>query len=262
MFNRKFFISLTICVLAVTSVVNSQKKYLSKIGELSLENYQQREQASKARLNLLSKIPSFGFSNLLADLAALEFMGYLGNDEERLQTGYSLLPEFLEIIVNHDPRFTEAQFMISPMVSLKAGTPEETVSLLNKSLSKLSPIINSDDRDKLHKPNYLWIYKAIDEILFLGDTKSARKSYQKAAEWSQLLGDSTRENSALQSIKFLEQDPDSKTVQVGAWFTVWTGTSDKEIRTLAKQNIERLGGRLEITEDGRVYAHPPKENNS
>ena len=262
MIDLKLFISAITSTIAVTAIISSQQHNLSNYSQLQNDSYEQASEAERVRLNLISKIPSFGYDNLLADWSVLQFLQYLGNYEAREKTGFALLPKFLEIIVEKDPLFTEAQFMISPMVSLKAGKPEETVSLLNKSLAKLSPIIYGEDNDKIHKPNFLWIYKAIDEILFLGDTKLAQQSYTKAAEWSKLLGDSTRANSALQAVKFLNDDPNSKVVQVGAWFTVWTSTSDAEIRLLAQRNIERLGGKLEIHEDGRVFAHPPQEKES
>ncbi|MEL6496138.1 MAG: hypothetical protein AAFQ41_13605, partial [Cyanobacteria bacterium J06623_7] len=86
------------------------------------------------------------------------------------------------------------------------------------------------------------------------------ESLRTASRWSALIGDKTREESTLKTANFLAQDPNSTTVQVGAWYTVWVGAPDIETRNMAQQNIERLGGRLEITEDGRAIAYPPQEN--
>ena len=247
----------------IAGIIQSQKSYLAKLDKIKdISTYQTEAKAELAQLNLLIKTPAFGFDNLISDYAFLKFINYFGNEDARLQIGYSLTSKYLETIIAKDPMHTEAQFIISPMVTLKEGNPQKTISLLEKSLTKLSPIINSEDRDKLYKPNFLWVYKGIDELLFLNDAKAATESYLKAAEWSSILGDDTRAESTSQMAEYLAKDPDNKTVQVGAWFNVWNSAPDAETKNLAQQNIERLGGRLEITDDGRAIAYPPKEENS
>ena len=259
----KTCVAVIVGIGCIAGVIQSQKSYLAKLDTAKdINTYKAEAEAELAQLNLLIKTPAFGFDNLTSDYAILRFVNYFGNEDARQQIGYGLTSKYLETIIAKDPMHTEAQFIVSPMITLKEGNPQKTVTLLEKSLTKLSPIINSEDRDKLYKPNFLWIYKAIDELLFLDDAKAARDSYLKAAEWSHILGDNTRAESTSQMAEYLDKDPDNKTVQVGAWFNVWNSAPDAETKNLAKQNIERLGGRLEITDDGRALAYPPKENNS
>lgn len=248
------------CISSITLLQKSKLKDLD-IAK-SIDTYRAEEQAELAKLNLFIKAPSLGFDNLISSYTMLKFINYFGDEEARQQIGYDLNSKYLETIVEKDPMFTKAQFIISPMVTLKQGNPEETVALLDKSLSKLSPIIHSQDSDKIYKPNFLWVQKAIDELLFLGDAEAATESYKMAAEWSSILGDTTREKSARQTVEFLSKNPNSKQVQVGAWFSVWVGAPDEETREIARANIESLGGELKIYDDGRVQAIPPQENNS
>jgi len=244
-----------IMILGIGGItIQMQKSDLNKITETKLdyESYINSASVEQANLNILAAMPSFGFENLIADWTVLRFLQYFGHKEARQATDYSLSTDFFKTVVKHDPNFTSAYFRLAPAVTLKAARPEETVSIIEEGLSQISP--------ERYRANYLWVYKAIDELLFLGDTQAAIKSFQTAAEWSSIINDTPREQSAKRTAQFLANDPKSKTVQVAAWFSVWTGAPDIETRNLAQQNIERLGGRLEITEDGRVIAYPPQED--
>ena len=258
----KIFTTGVFCIACASGIIYSQKKSLAKLDTAkNIDIYRAESNAESARLSFFTKASAFGFNNLIADYAYLNFINYFGDNEAREQIGFGLTSKYLETIIAKDPMHTEAQFIISPAVTLKQGDPEETVTLLDRSLTKLEPIINSEDRDKLYKPNFLWVYKGIDELLFLGDARAAEKSYRKAAEWSQILGDDTRAKSTSQMADYLAKDPDNRTVQVGAWFSVWNSAPDIETRNMAQQNIERLGGRLEI-KNGRATAYPPQEDRS
>ena len=50
-------------------------------------------------------------------------------------------------------------------------------------------VLTNIDPNKSSYASYLWTYKAVDEILFLGDTKAAEKSYRMAANWASKRGD-------------------------------------------------------------------------
>ncbi|MEL6437742.1 MAG: hypothetical protein AAFQ80_00605 [Cyanobacteria bacterium J06621_8] len=251
--NKAHVFLLLFAIINVLTIINLQKRSLNQISSNTsdIEDYTKKYQIEKANLELLEKIPAFGFDNLVANWTMFKFLQYFGDSEARKITDYSLSSKYFSILVDRDPNFTRAYFRIAPAVTLKAGHPEETIRILEKGLSQISPA--------RYRANYLWVYKAVDELLFLGDTEGAIKSFETAAEWSSIIKDTPREKSARRTAKFLQQDPDSKTVQVGAWFSVWVGAPDTETRNLAQRKIERLGGRLEITEDGRVTAYPPQE---
>ena len=240
------------CLVSITNLQSSEVEKLKSSGNTS--DYFNESVKEKLQLEFLAKSPSFGFDNLIANLTILKFFQYFGDGEARKETGYSLSPNYLEAIVKKDPRFVQSYFVISPASSMFAGTPTKTVELMEQGLEHLSPDIP--------KSYFIWIYKGIDEILYLGDLKKAQKSYETAAEWAKMAGDERTAQSASDTAKFLSTNPDATQAQVGAWFMLWVNNKDQQIRQLAQRKIEELGGTLEVYPDGRVVAKPPKPANS
>ncbi len=240
------------CLISITNLQSAQVEQLKSSGNTS--DYFNENLQENLQLEFLSKSPSFGFDNLIANLTILKFFQYFGDGEARKATDYSLSSSYLEAIVNKDPRFVQSYFVISPASSMFGGTPEKTVELMEKGLENLSPDIP--------KSHFIWIYKGIDEILYLGDLKKAQKSYETAAEWARIAGDERTAQSASDTAKFLSTNPDARQAQVGAWFMLWVNNNDQQIRQLAQRKIEELGGTLEVYPDGRVVAVPPKPSNS
>jgi len=187
---------------------------------------------------------------MLANWSMLQFIQYYGDVDARRETGYGLSPDFMEIVTKNDPKFVRAYLMMSVASSLNAGKPERTIEIMNKGLSKLTPDVTD--------AYFIWLYKGVDELLFLGDIPAAKKSYQMAADWAKIAGNKFIEKSARGTVKFLETNPDSRAPRVGAWMLVWINSQDEETRRLAKENIEKLGGKLVIN-NNQVMAIPPKD---
>lgn len=241
-----------LCSFGIIKLQSLQLKQLSQTN-LNQESYLSQEKSEAVQLSFFKKMPSFGFDNLIADWTMLKFLQYFGDSEARKQTGYSLSPDFLEVIVERDPLFARAYLIISPASSLFAGRPERTIELMEKGLEKLSPDIPD--------AHYVWLYKGTDEILFIGDLKKAQKSYEMSADWAKTAGDKKIFHSSNETVEFLATKPDISTAQVSAWFMVWVSNKDQTTRELAKTNIEKLGGELKIYLGGRVEAIPPKMTN-
>jgi hypothetical protein len=215
-------------------------------------NFERKEKATKIQLDLLKKMPSFGFKNLFADWATLQFLQYFGDGDARKETGYSLSPDYLDIIVQNDPKFIRAYLMISPASSMFAGLPQRTIAAMSKGLEQLSPDVPDS--------YYVWLYKGVDEVLFIADTERAKHSYQMAAEWANIAGNETIAQAANDTVNFLATNPDSTDAQISSWFMVFVNSRDNYTRNLARNNIERLGGELQIKPDGRVSVKLPKNN--
>jgi len=215
-------------------------------------DYQREELREEVRVNLLKNIPAFGFENLLANWAMLQFIQYYGDGEAREVTGYRLSPNYLEAIVNNDPRFSRAYLIISPASSINAGRPDLTIGAMNRGLKHLGPDIPD--------AYYVWLYKGIDELLFLGDIPEAKKSYTMAGDWAAQAGNDFIASTTKDTVKFLDSNPDSRTAQVGAWFLIYVNVPDAETKAFAKENIERLGGKLVFGENGLVKAVPPQKD--
>ena len=218
------------------------------------QNYLKQEQGQKLRLNLLNDSPSFGFNNLIADWTFLNFIQYYGDSPAREQTGNALSPNYFEAVVKNDPRFIDAYFLLAPATSLFAGHPQKSVDLISKGLEYVSP--------NMPQAYQLWTYKAVDELLFLGDTEAAKKSYQMAAQWARYQNDETsRLNGAraAETAQFLATNPDSKQAQVGAWLMIFGNARDEQTRQEALRRIEALGAKVIIT-PGKVSVQMPEEN--
>jgi hypothetical protein len=246
-----------LCIMAVGVLQIPQLNRLkNKPKTSSLEALRQEVNLEQLHLDLLQKTPAFGYDNLLADWMFLNFLQYFGDDEARDLTGYSLSPKYFESIVDRDPRFLGAYIGLSTSISLYAGMPEKSVALMEKGLKSMSP-------QSPPKSYYVWRYKGIDELLFLGNAQGARQSFEKAAEWASNYSDEeSKYITALSSktAQFLSRNPKSKFAQVNTWAMVLTNTTDTRARKIAISRIEALGGKVILTPEGVVKIRlPPKD---
>lgn len=246
-----------LCIGVIGSLQVPQLKRLSnRAKNASPQELKQDINSEKLRLNLLQKTPAFGYDNLSADWVFLNFLQYFGDDDARAVTGYSLSPDYFEIIVDRDPRFLGAYTGLSTSISLYAGRPEKSVALMEKGLKSMSP----------HSPPksyYVWRQKGIDELLFLGNAQAARQSFQKAAEWASTYSD--RESQVVAALsrrtaEFLARNPTSKSAQVVAWTMVLNYATDDRTRKIAISRIEALGGQVIVTPQGVMQVRPPKQD--
>jgi hypothetical protein len=246
-----------LCMLGVGLIQFPKlQKLLYNKQAISIEILHKDIQSEKLRLNLLKKMPSFGYENFIADWVYLNFLPYFGDDEARAKTGYSLSPEYFEVILEHDPRFLAAYLSLSASTSIYAAMPERTINLMEKGLKSLSPKVPE-------KSYYVWRYKAIDELLFIGNSQSAQKSFIMAADWANSHSDEESKYVALISQKtaeFLSQNPDSKYAQIATWSMVLSNEVDEKTRKIAIKRIEALGGKVITTPEGtQKIMFPPKD---
>jgi len=214
-----------------------------------------QDNETRLQLQLLNQLPSFGFDNLVANWAFLSFAQYFGDNQARELTGYQLSPEFFEVILDKDPYFWHAYLFLSSSTTLYAGQPERSVSMMNETLPLLSPTV--PDRSY-----YIWRWKAVDELLFLGDSAAAQRSLETAARWasvhpdteSQLVAELSRQTAAA-----LANNPDSLEAQVSAWSSVFYNAFDDDVRQLAVRRIQELGADASITPDGGLEVILPSQ---
>lgn len=231
---------------------------INKSKTASIEELKREATAEKIRLELIQKMPSLGFGNLIADWTLLNFLQYFGDDPARDRTGYELSPEYFKTIIDRDPHFIQAYLFLSTSVSLFAGEPEKAIAFMEKGIQSLTP--------KQPRAYYTWRYKGTDELLFLGDTKKAEKSFAKAAEWASEFADEESQSIAALSrrtAEFLADDPDIRVAQEGAWAMVLINAlnaNDERIRKRVIERIESQGGKVIITPEGAVSIQLPKTN--
>ncbi|MGK7934782.1 MAG: hypothetical protein AB4206_03110 [Xenococcaceae cyanobacterium] len=234
------YLILSICTIGIVKL--QSKHYYDSINQTPLINHLNEEINQKKAIDRQKVVPSFGFGNLRADLLYLNYIQYLGDKESRNQTGYSLIPDYFETIIQYDPHFTEAYLALATANSLYAGKPEKTVDLMNRVLESISPEIHPE-------VSYLWTYKGLDELLYLGDTQAARKSYLTAAKWARKRGDKLGEKIAqknLKTAKFLATNPDTREAQILAWSMILPKIKDEQNRQVIMNKIQALKSELAV----------------
>lgn len=197
------------------------------------------------QLSLRKLLPSFGFGNLIADWTFLEFVQYFGDAPLREVTDYSLSGDFFEVVVDQDPYFMDAYLFLATATSFYTAQPETTINLLGQGLQAMAPALPPD-------AYLLWRYKALDELLLLGDSQAAQQSFSQAANWAEqspLPNAPQAAETSRNTADFLKQDPDSVQAQVGSWFQVWSAAVSEDVQQLAEDRIRALGFEIMVDND-------------
>ncbi|MBD2311558.1 hypothetical protein H6G20_07790 [Desertifilum sp. FACHB-1129] len=243
-----------LCAGGIAALQIPQLNELRNAGELLTPQQAARNvERERLQLNLLQRLPTVGFDNVIANWTLINFFIYLGDDVARGYTGYQLSPEYFRIIINRDPRFVQAYLFMSSGVSLYAGRPDITIELMEKGLQYITPGIPPQSY-------YVWRYKAVDQLLFLGDGQGAQQSFETAAEWARLYND--EESQAVADISqetadFLAANPISTRAQINAWGLIFNTTADQKTRQIARQRILELGGDIRISPEEGVQIRYP-----
>lgn len=252
-------VAILLCGGAIAALQLPLLEQLRQRGQtLSVETLQRQDAIEKQRLQVLQHLPAFGFDNLIADWVFLSFLQYFGDDEARAKIGYDLSPEYFEVIVHRDPRFVRGYLFLSQSTSLFAAMPQRTIALMERGLTTLTPQV---------PPNsyYVWRYRGIDELLFLGDAQAAQRSFSQAAAWASQHPDPESQQVAQLSRSmagFLAENPRSQSALVGAWSMVLQSAVDDRTRQRAIAQIKALGGTFDTDDQGRTTIRFPPEPSS
>jgi len=223
--------------------------------QLSTAELQRQDQLTQARLDLMERTPTFGFGNLTAKWTFLNFLQYFGDDPARNQTGYQLSPEYFDVILGHDPYFWDAYLFLTGSTTLYAGQPKRAIDLMDEHLPQLSPKVPD-------RAYYIWRWKGVDELLFLGDSQAAQESFKIAAEWASVYSDPESEAIATlsrQTAEFLAADPNSRPAQISAWTSVFYTAVSDDVRQLAISRIQALGAQVSVSPSGQLQVTMPPD---
>ena len=231
-------------------------KLSSKAQNTSVAQLNQESEVEKQRLQVLRKLPSFGFNNMVSDWTFINFLIYFGDDTVRDKTGYSLSPEFFEVIIDRDPYFLHAYPFLSGSTTMYAGMPERTIALMEQGLKHMSAQFPP-------KSYYVWRYKGMNELLFTDNATSAKKSFETAANWASIYSDEESKSViaiSRQTAKFLERNPLSKSAKVSAWVMVFNNAINDRTRKLAISKIQALGGQVTVSPQGGLSVKLPQKD--
>jgi hypothetical protein len=246
--------ALVLCAIGIQT--GALKDLRSRDSILTKAHIEQDLRDKSSRVALLQKAPAFGFDNLVSGWMYIDFLQYFGEEDARKTTGYALGLDYLDLILQKDPRFSESYYALSIMGTVYTGQPERSVALMNKHFKSIS----------LRAPEssyFLWRLKGIDELLFLGDSQAARKSMDTSAEWATQINDAESLRVAKISkatANFLARNPNSKIARFAAWMMVVENSADENARKIAVQKIRELGGNVEIDSNGKLKVTPPPQD--
>ena len=238
------------CVSFIACLQKNSVRQIQAIAT-SMEEREKKDFTIQRRLSIIKNTPSLGFRNIIADSLFLSFLQYFSNATDESDTpdaGEHLSPMFFESIISLDPFYRNYYLFLSSSTTLYAAQPQKTVEIMDKGLKRIDPEVISDSF-------YIWRYKGVDELLFVGDSQAARKSFQKAADWASRSSDPSSElmrKVSQQTADFLETNPDSSQAQVAAWSSVLFNALDDTTRKKAAERIEGFGGSVDFLEDGNV----------
>jgi hypothetical protein len=245
---------MSVLVVGMTAMQSSKLKNLRAVDKsLDPVALQQESRLRANQLELMKKIPKFGFNNLAANTSFIDFLSYFGSTEARNVNGYSLGFDYFDVVLKEDPRFFLAYYYLSGTGSGYLANPDRTVKIMNEGFKSIKP-------DSPKYSYYLWRLKATDELLFLGDSQMAKASMEKAADWAQLAGDEEGRRVARISsntANFLAKNPYSKQARFGAWAGILDTAIDDSARKLAISKIIELGGKVEQDAQGKIRITPP-----
>ncbi|QZZ20599.1 hypothetical protein J5X98_25775 [Leptothermofonsia sichuanensis E412] len=246
----RFVVGGAISAIALVGIILMQQAQLNR-PSLWVSDPKQAEEQEALRLELLQKSPTFGFDNLLADWVFLNFLQYYGDTPVREQTGYSISPQYFDLITRLDPRFVDVYLFLSGTLSYQLGKPELAIQYMDRGIAALSP--------KIHPSAYqVWRFKGLDQLLLLGDIPGSIHSHEMAAEWAKGTPDDYLVPIFQEVADFLRKDPNSVPVRLKSWASIYaqaTQVKDKQTQARAKQEIGKLGYQLEI-KDGQMYLVP------
>jgi hypothetical protein len=256
----KLFIPAGVALLCLSAIGFLQMPQLQRLKTQSqtatVTEIRREMEQEQARLSLLKKTPSFGFDNAIADWTFLNFLQYFGDAPARAKTDFTLSPDYFEVVLDRDPYFLNAYTFLSTSSAMYAGLPDRSTAIARQGLSSLKPNVPPQSY-------YAWRQLGIDELLFLGDSQAAKKSFETAASWarqSTVPGSDRIASLSEQTAAFLAQNPNSKTAQVAAWSMVLTTAPDKRTHEIAIGQIERLGGKVIANPNGTFSIQPPAKD--
>jgi hypothetical protein len=248
---------LLLAAAALGSVILLQRAQLNQAG-LIAENPQQAERQESLRLKALGRIPAGGltFNNLIADGTFLSFLQYYGDDEARKQTGYSISPQYFDVITRRDPRFVESYLFLSGVLSYQLGQPDLAMQYRQRGTDVLSP-------QQHPGAAAVWEFQALDRLLLTNDVPGAIAAYEQAASWAAASTDP--EVRKVESVfrrfaAFLKTDPDSRLIRFTAWVTIYqqaVAIRDQATQTRVRQAILDLGGTEFKNTKGELDFRPP-----
>lgn len=234
----------TLAIAAALGIATIQQGTIAQAGRVAA-NAQLLQEQTGIQLELLHRLPAFGFENCIANWAFLSYLQYFGDTDTRTVTGYDLNREYFKLMVQRDPRFLAIYPFLSAGVSYYQGDPETAIALMTTATESLDPKIQPD-------AFWVWRFMSLDRLLLLGDGPGAATDLEMAAQWAaQNPQSQPYEPIFRETANFFRRAPDSRGVQFYAWNSVYAEAVDEPIKQRAARELILLGAQRTTDAQGR-----------
>lgn len=158
-------IALTVLVLSLVMYFTHQRV------NLLLSRMEPSVQADFVPSPEAVKFVSLGYDQLLADFYWLEFVGYVGDTQDRQKDRYALADCYLDLITQLDPRFTQAYWFTAFTVGGEQSRPKRAAEIIEHGIAA--------------DPNnwYLPFIAGVNQYLFAKNQEAAAKYYRMSARF-------------------------------------------------------------------------------
>jgi hypothetical protein len=245
---------MAILIVGIAMMQSNKLQSLRAVDKLLDPTVLKQESLLRAnQLGMLKKVPKFGFNNMVANVALIDFMGYFGNQKVRDIDGYSLGFDYFDVVIKQDPRFFLSYYFLAATGSSYLADPGRSISIMNEGFQSIKPTSPKNSY-------YLWRLKATDELLFMGDAPAAQLSMETSANWANQIGDEEAQRVAKNSqdfARYLARNPDSKQARFRSWVGILNTAIDDSARKLAVTKIRELGGKVELDAERKLKITPP-----
>jgi len=165
------------------------------------------------------KLCSLGYDQLVADCWWLAFIQYYGDNRARLQDKYKYAYDYLDLITQLDPKFTQPYWFTAFAVGAEMKRPDLAAQILERGLEA-----NQDNW-------YLPFIAGINKYLFAHDDVAAAKYYRRAARYPDAPAWLERQAASL------ETRVPSIIKEANTWSIIYTSTKDRLVKAHARQQL-------------------------
>src|SRR5262249_22967490 len=172
------------------------------------------------------KLFCLGYDQLMADCWWLAFIQYFGDTRERFKDKSKYAYDYLDLITQLDPKFTQPYWFAAFAVGAEMNRPDLASRVIERGLAA-----NQDNW-------YLPFIAGVNQYLFAHNDVEAAKYYRRAAKYPDapawLEGQAASLAARIPSI----------IKETNTWTTIYVSTKDQLVKEHARQQLIRLGTRV------------------
>jgi hypothetical protein len=207
-------LAVAICAAAMVMIQVTHLKIIS----LTAPENEEQSRPLLPRAELL-KFFSLGYNQLLADLWWLNFIQYYGDTKLRLKDKYAYAYNYLDLITQVDPKFTQPYWFAAFAVGSEQKRPDLAARLIERGVRA-----NPDNW-------YLPFIAGINQYLFAGNDVAAARYYRMAAKFPQA------PNWLGRQAVILEAKVPSLIKQTNIWASIYISSPDPLVKAEAKKKL-------------------------